>query len=293
MNKRFTVAGLGEILWDLLPEGKKLGGAPANFAYHAQELGAKSLVISAIGEDKLGKELSEKLKEHNLSTSYISIDSRHPTGTVEVKIGKDGVPDYVIHTKVAWDYISVSKEVLTMVQSLDAICFGSLAQRSPHSKQSIQDILKSTSDRCLRIFDINIRQSFYSRETIVNSLNLSNCLKLNESEFSLLTEMFSYQGSDSSIARTILKEFELDLIALTKGDKGSDLYTPSESSKIASPVVRIEDTVGAGDAFTASLCMGLLKNNSITEIHKNASDIAAYVCSQRGATPAIPNTFKI
>lgn len=176
---------------------------------------------------------------------------------------------------------------------MDAICFGSLAQRSPVSHESIKKIIRETRQDCLKIFDINIRQSFYTKETIETSLKISNCLKLNESELSLLTDMFSIKGNETSIIDRFMNNFNLELIALTKGKNGSVLYTPSTHSKMASPVVQVEDTVGAGDAFTSALCIGLLNNHPLRRIHQDATNIAAFVCTQKGATPVLPNNLEM
>jgi fructokinase len=285
---QFNIAGVGEILWDLLPLGKQLGGAPANFAYHAQVLGARSEVVSAIGDDAMGKEILEKLPTINLPIEYITIDNQHPTGTVEVKLDSHGKPDFIIHRDVAWDYIHYSEGLEKLAKKLDAVCFGSLAQRSSISRESIQKFIKSTSDKCLRIFDINIRQNFYDSGLIEENLKMSNCLKLNEDEFPLLSDMFSMKGSEEKIIDKFLKIYDLEIIALTKGKEGSALYTKSTNSFMKSPEVQVVDTVGAGDAFTAAMCHGLLRKFPLNTIHENATRIAAFVCSQKGATPVLP-----
>jgi fructokinase len=287
-KQQFNIAGVGEILWDLLPAGKQLGGAPANFAYHAQALGARSEVVSAISNDALGKEILARLKAIEVSTEYISIDKDHPTGTVEVRLDRHGKPDFIIHSNVAWDYIPFSERLEQLAKKLDAVCFGSLAQRSSMSKNTIQKFITSTSDKCLRIFDINIRQSFYNAELIEENLKISNCLKLNEDEFPLLSALFSIHGSEEEIIDNLLKIYELDIIALTKGKEGSALYTKSSKSLMKSPEVEIVDTVGAGDAFTAAMCHGLLEGFPLNILHENATRIAAFVCTQKGATPVLP-----
>jgi fructokinase len=289
--KKFKVAGIGEILWDLLPEGKKLGGAPANFAYHAQALGTKSIVISSVGDDPLGKEIVDQLDQFQLTTDYIEISHIYTTGTVEVKLDENGKPDFTIHKDVAWDYISFPNKVAELAVNLDAVCFGSLAQRSENSRKSIRQVLEATSSQCLRIFDINLRQNFYNYDIINESLKSANCLKLNEDEFPIVADMFSISGSEEEILNELLSKFELKIIALTKGSEGSVLHTPEESSFLRSAEVNVVDTVGAGDAFTAALGLGLIRNFPLQTIHEKATNLSAYVCTQNGATPLLPESI--
>jgi fructokinase len=291
-SKIYKIAGIGEILWDLLPEGKKLGGAPANFAYHAQALGAQSFVISAVGDDSLGKEIVDQLNDIKLETNYIEISHIYPTGTVEVKVDEYGKPDFIIHKDVAWDYISFSQNLDDLSGELDAVCFGSLAQRSEISRKSIRQVIEAISDKCLRIFDINLRQNYFNFETIAESLRQANCFKLNEDEFPIVANMFSISGSEQEILDEFLSRFKLNIIALTKGKKGSVLHTREESSFLKSTEVEVVDTVGAGDAFTAALGLGLLKDLPLQIIHEQATNLSAYVCTQNGATPVIPETMR-
>jgi len=285
---KYLIAGLGEILWDLLPQGKQLGGAPANFTYHAQLLGAEGYVITAIGDDDLGKEILQKITKINLTSDYIAIVRDYPTGTVSVDIDQKGKPTYIIHNNVAWDYIPSTTSLIDLGRDLDALCFGSLAQRGPISRETILNLVKSTREECLRIFDINIRQEFYSEEIIEQSLNLCNYLKLNEDEFPLISKMFGFSGSEENIIIKLINRFGLKMIALTKGSEGSSLYTNEIHSFKKSPKVKIIDTVGAGDAFTAALCIGLLNKFPLDKIHKDAIHLAAFVCTQKGATPPPP-----
>jgi fructokinase len=291
LKRKLKVAGLGEILWDLLPQGKQLGGAPANFAYHTQLLGALGFVISAIGDDRLGHDILTQIKATGLSPTYIATDPDHPTGTVSVEVDNQGKPDYIIHTGVAWDFIPLKDTFLALVPDLDAICFGSLAQRAPVSRHTIETLLKSVSSACFKIFDVNIRQQFYSREVIEESLQISDCLKLNEDEFPLLAGLFGYTGKEERMIGIFLAEFDLQIIALTKGAEGSALYTKEHQSFKKSPPVKVVDTVGAGDAFTAALCIGYLNKFTIEKIHDGATRAAAYVCTQKGATPLLPDTL--
>jgi fructokinase len=286
--KNFKVAGIGEILWDLLPEGKKLGGAPANFAFHAQSLGAKSYVVSAVGDDELGKEIVDQLNDIKLATDYIEISHIHPTGTVDVEIDENGKPDFTIHKDVAWDYISFQPQINDLAHDLDALCFGSLAQRSLISRETIRQMIEATSENCLRIYDINLRQNYYNAKLIEDNLNLANCFKLNEDEFPIVAEIFAMSGSEQKILDNLLSRFELKIIALTKGGEGSVLHTPDESSYLKAEEVAVVDTVGAGDAFTAAMGVGVLRNLPLKTIHEQATNLSAYVCTQNGAMPALP-----
>jgi fructokinase len=290
--KKFKVAGIGEILWDLLPDGKKLGGAPANFAYHAKALGADSVAISAVGDDNLGREILDQLTKNELSAEYIQISKIHPTGTVDVKLDKNGKPDFTIHKDVAWDYIAFSKHVYDLAGKLDAICFGSLAQRSESSRNSIRQLLAATSKDCLRIFDINLRQEYYTIDIIENSLKYANCFKLNEDEFPIVADMFSLSGNEQDILEKFLEKFDLKIIALTKGKEGSLLYTGDEFSFLNSVKIDAIDTVGAGDSFTAAMGIGLLKDLPLKKIHEQATNLSAYVCTQNGAMPTLPDNIR-
>jgi len=287
----FKVAGIGEILWDMLPDGKKLGGAPANFAYHAGALGAESYAISAVGEDSLGNEILDQLARNNLTVEYIEKSMTHPTGTVDVQLDENGKPDFTIHQDVAWDYISFPAHVADLAGKLDAICFGSLAQRSDISRKSIHQVLEATPSNCLRIFDINLRQMYYNDMIIEKSLQQANCFKLNEDEFPIVAEMFGLQGSEEEILEKFLMNFDLQIIALTKGAEGSILYTGKDSSFVKSAKVEVIDTIGAGDSFTAAMAVGLLRDLPLKTIHEQATNLSAFVCTQNGAMPVIPKAI--
>ncbi|MBL7113546.1 MAG: carbohydrate kinase [Bacteroidales bacterium] len=287
-DNKFVIVGLGEILWDLLPDGKLLGGAPANFAYHCKVLGADAHVISAVGNDELGNEILDKLNILEIPTSNIAIDKKHPTGTVSVKLDERGHPDFTIHQDVAWDYIPFSGETLSLALLANAVCYGSLAQRTGNSKETIINFLENTSTDTLNVFDINLRQEYYSKEIIENTLQLTDVFKLNDDELVVLEGMFSLSGSVREQLDKLLQTFDLKMVALTKGDKGSELLTAGEYSVYVSPGVKVADTVGAGDSFTAALVMGMLNDVPLKELHKRASDLAAFVCTQKGATPEVP-----
>jgi len=287
-DNRFIIVGLGEILWDLLPDGKILGGAPANFAYHCKVLGADAQVVSAVGKDDLGDEIINKLGKLQIPTNYLAVDKKHPTGTVSVILDEEGHPEYTIHKDVAWDFIPESNEVTSLALLTNAVCYGSLAQRSGVSRETILGFLENTSTDTLNVFDINLRQDYYSKEIIENTLQFTDVFKLNDDELIVMEKMFSLTGSIREQLEQLLKVFELKMIALTKGDKGSELVTADEYSEYISPGVSVADSVGAGDSFTAALVMGMLNGEPLKKLHKRASDLAAYVCTQKGATPEIP-----
>jgi fructokinase len=283
-----VIIGLGEILWDLLPDGKMLGGAPANFAYHCMQMGADSKVVSAIGDDELGKEILAKTNSLGLVTEYIQINTTFDTGKVSVKLDNEGHPTYSIHENVAWDFIEATEKTADLLSSADAICFGSLAQRSTVSRKTINTYLRSAPADCIKVFDINLRQEYFSKELIESSLYDSNILKINDDELEVLSRMFNLGKTENQKIEQLISDFDLTLIALTKGQSGSSIYTRGEISHLYSPKVKVVDTVGAGDSFTAALIVGLLNELEISKIHKLASEISAYVCTQKGATPDIP-----
>lgn len=292
-EKKPLVVGIGEILWDILPSGKKLGGAPANFAYHAGELGCEAYIISSVGNDKLGNEILDILNTLGLSSRYIQIDECHPTGTVEVQLDNNGIPSYIIHENVAWDYIKVNEKCLELMKNADAVCFGSLSQRSETSREAILKLLNNTNNNCIKIFDINLRQNFYNREIIINSLAHANVLKLNELELSIVSDLLGVNGGEESEKlRKLQKKYSLRLIALTKGDCGSILFNGERISKHPGFKVEVLDTVGAGDAFTAAVTVGLIKKWDLDTINDFANKLGGYVCTQQGATPKLPEWLK-
>jgi len=291
-SEKFKITGIGEILWDLLPNGKQLGGAPANFVYHCKALGCDGYAVSSVGNDVLGKEILARITDLHINPAFIQIDRKHPTGTVDIKIDQDGLPDYIIHEQTAWDNIHFNESHKKLALQTDAVSFGSLAQRAEISRETINRFLKATRKDCLRIFDINLRQNFYNKEIIENSLHIANYFKLNEDELSVIAKMFSVTGSEEKIIDTFFKTFKLELIALTKGAKGSDLYTLNSHSYMKTTSQNIQDTVGAGDAFTAALAFFSLEKKPLKDIHHNATTLAAFVCTQKGATPNISSDVR-
>ena len=288
--KRYIV-GLGEALWDVLPEGKKLGGAPANFAYHAAQFGQETIAISALGEDALGDETIEALKEHNLN--YLMPRVPYPTGTVQVTLTGDGIPTYDIKENVAWDNIPFTNEILEIAKNARAVCFGSLAQRNVVSRENIHKFLDATPDDCTKIFDINLRQQFYTKEVIKASLKRCNILKINDEELVLIGRMFGYPGLDiEDKCWLILGKYNLDMLVLTCGTNGSYVFTPGQMSFQETPKVEVADTVGAGDSFTGSFVGSILNGKPVPEAHKTAVQVSAYVCTQNGAMPIIPDELK-
>lgn len=283
-----VIVGLGEVLWDLLPGGKQFGGAPANFAYHANALGAKAYVVSCVGADALGDEILERLDALALSRDYVAVDAAHATGTVSVSLDAGGCPTYVIHENVAWDFLRPGPAMLSLAAAADAVCFGSLAQRSAVSRATIRDFLAATGQDCLRIFDINLRQRYFDVDTIAASLSCATVLKLNDEELPVVAELLSIAGGEEEILGALCRRFHLRLIALTKGAQGALLFTPGGCSMQPGLPVDVADAVGAGDAFTAALAMGMLAGLDLDVIGARANRLARYVCSQHGATPPMP-----
>ncbi len=282
MGRKFKVAGIGELLWDVLPSGKQLGGAPFNFAYYSGQAGCESYVISAIGNDELGREILDGVSRVGVCGEYIQTNS-YPTSTVTVRLDDNGLPEYVIHENVAWDYICANEEMDKLSKKLDAICFGSLAQRNSFSAKTIYSFLESTKPSCLKVFDINLRQKYYNKETINKSLQLANALKLNDEELTALSGYFELTGSIRDQLNILIEKFDLQCIMYTMGSKGSIIITPDDYSEMEAPKVKVSDTVGAGDAFTAIFIAGLLQNKPLVEIHEKATEVAAFVCTQIGA----------
>jgi fructokinase len=288
MEKRYVI-GLGEALWDVLPEGKKLGGAPANFAYHAgQFLGqANTMAISALGEDKLAEETIAALEEHGLQYTMPRVP--YPTGTVQVQLDEQGIPTYDIRENVAWDNIPFTPEIEEIARNCRAVCFGSLAQRNVVSRENIHRFLDATPEDCVKIFDINLRQNFYTKEVIQESMRRCNILKINDEELVIIGRMFGYPGLDiENKCWLILGKYDLDMLVLTCGTNGSYVFTPGQMSFQETPKVEVADTVGAGDSFTGSFCAAILNGKPVAEAHKLAVKVSAFVCTQNGAMPTIP-----
>jgi fructokinase len=288
--KRYIV-GLGEALWDVLPEGKKLGGAPANFAYHAGQFGLDTIAISALGEDALAEETIEALKEHGLN--YLMPRVPYPTGTVQVTLAEGGIPTYEIKEGVAWDNIPYTDEMAEIAKNARAVCFGSLAQRNKVSRENIRKFLADTPADCLKICDINLRQQFYSKEVLEDSFQLCNILKINDEELVVVNRMFGYDGLDMrQTCEKMVQDYGLKMLVLTCGTNGSYVFTDDGLTSFQdTPKVEVADTVGAGDSFTGSFCACILNGKPVQEAHKTAVQISAFVCTQNGAMPTIPKEF--
>ena len=288
-DKKYVV-GLGEVLWDVLPEGKKLGGAPANFAYHAGEFGLDTMAVSALGEDKLADETIQQIEDKHLPYALPRVP--YPTGTVQVELDNEGIPTYNIKENVAWDNIPFTEDIRSIAENCRAVCWGSLAQRNIVSRTSIYKFLEATPDDCLKIFDINLRQNFYTKEVIQESVKRCNILKINDEELVLIGRLFGYPGLDiENKCWLILGKYDLDMLVLTCGVNGSYVFSAGNMSYQETPKVTVADTVGAGDSFTGTFCAAILKGKSVEEAHKLAVEVSAYVCTQNGAMPQVPSEF--
>lgn len=288
------IVGIGEALWDMLPSGKQLGGAPANFAYHMSQFGFNSLVVSAVGEDELGKEITDTFSKKHLQQMIAKVEQ--PTGTVLVTLNGDGIPEYEIKRNVAWDYIPWTKELERIALNTQAVCFGSLAQRSEVSRQTILNFLQTmpNGENQYKIFDINLRQQFYNLKTIEDSLHRCNILKINDEEIIVVGRLLGYETTDmQTIGKQLRADYGLRLVILTCGTNGSYVFAENQISYFTTPKIQVADTVGAGDSFTAAFCASLLNGSSIADSHLNAVKVSAYICTQKGAMPELPAELQL
>ena len=290
-NNNKYVVGIGEVLWDVLPEGKKLGGAPANFAYHVSQFGLNSRVVSAIGNDKLGAEIERDFSEKGLEGIIEKV--AYPTGTVQVFLDDNGVPNYTIKENVAWDNIPFTTALKELAQHTCAVSYGSLAQRNIVSRETIHAFLDAMpKEGAYKIFDINLRQNFYTKDIICESLERCNVLKINDEELVAVSRLFGYPGIDlQDKCWILLAKYNLKMLILTCGVNGSYVFTPGHVSFVETPKVAVADTVGAGDSFTAAFVSAVLRGLSVSEAHKLAVNVSAYVCTQNGAMPILPDNF--
>ncbi len=283
------VVGMGEALWDILPEGKKIGGAPANFAYHVSQFGIDSCAVSAIGDDALGDELLENFNKKEIK--YMIEKVPYPTGTVQVEIDQAGIPQYEIKENVAWDNIPWTEQLAELARNTKAVCFGSLAQRNVVSRETISRFLDEMpkNDDTLVVFDVNLRQGFYNKEILCNSMKRCNILKINDEELVSVSRMFGYPGIDlQDKCWILLGKYNLKMLILTCGVNGSYVFTPGNVSFQPTPKVEVADTVGAGDSFTAAFIANILKGHTVEESHLKAVETSAFVCTQQGAMPVLP-----
>jgi len=282
MNYTPKIAGIGEVLWDMLPGSKMLGGAPANFCYHAGRLGAETALISAIGHDEYGQEIVELLNSKGLR--YFLNHPNYPTGTVSVRL-KEGIPEYTIHRDVAWDHIKPATEAFDWLTDAGVLCFGSLAQRSAVSALAIHQALEMLPADALKVFDVNLRQNFFDKQLLHQSFSKANVVKLNDEEIEVIGQLFDLKGTHKEKCIQLINHYQLRMVALTLGSKGSWLLTPDKQSFMPVPKVKVADTVGAGDSFTAVLVTGLLMKKDLQQIHSEATEYAAKVCTHKGAMP--------
>ena len=287
---RNVIVGLGEILWDVFPKGKVLGGAPANFAYHVSQFGYEGYAVSAIGNDGLGKEIIDNLSSKDLK--YLIEKTPYATGTVQVTLNENGIPQYEICENVAWDNIPFTSEMEVLARRTETVCFGSLAQRNSVSRTTINRFLDCVPETALKIFDINLRQHFYTLELIEHALSRCNILKINDDEIVIVGQLFGWKSkTELEICNQLLHSCDLGMVVLTKGAEGSYVVTQNETSFKPTPLVEVADTVGAGDSFTAAFVSSLLHGQSITDAHQLAVDVSAFVCTQHGAMPLLPEAL--
>ncbi len=289
-EKKPLVIGIGEVLWDRFPDGDRLGGAPANVAFHAAQLGACGIPVSRIGQDVDGDRLAAALNFHGLPLKAIQRDSLHPTGIVRVTLDR-GQPSYAIEEEAAWDALEFSPELERLAASADAVCFGTLAQRSSASRQTIQRFVSGTAPGTLLLFDINLRQAFYDRSSVEFGLLHATGLKLNDDELRAVATLFGWSFSTEAVCARLFASFPLKWIALTHGAEGCELRFPTGTIHSAAPQVECIDAVGAGDAFSAALIVSLLEGRSPQEAADRANRIGAYIATQSGAMPILPPDF--
>ncbi|WP_159820347.1 carbohydrate kinase family protein [Colwellia sp. 20A7] len=293
MNQPFNVVGLGEALWDIFPDSARFGGAPTNMACILSGIAKHDVsvkMISAVGKDTLGNDAIEALVKHNVDTSFIQVNA-FPTGTVHINLDELHQATYTFAENSAWDHLVWDDQLHNIAKNTQAVCFGSLAQRNETSRITIMNFLKAMSESAIKVFDVNLRPPFYTKDIILNSLNLANVLKLNEEELPFIAELMGISGNESSLLKEVQKLFELTSIIFTKGEEGSILIHRDELIEVPVIPTSVIDTVGAGDSFTAACILGLLRNEKLTDIAKFAAYISSYVCSQRGATPELPQSM--
>jgi fructokinase len=294
MKNKFVISGIGELLWDIFKDEKKLGGAPANFAYHVSALGHSGIIISRIGNDKTGREAVDFLKELNLNTGYIQVDDKKPTGTVVVEMDENNQPDYIIKEDVAWDFLEWNEKFNDLLSSADAICFGTLAQRNEITRQTILKFLETAGNKAVKILDINLRQSFYSEQIIRESLRLADILKLNTGELEVLSSLHqvNQKYNEKDLCRFFIDKYRLSLICLTKGEEGSLIINASSYNESPAFPYGVVDRVGAGDSFTAAMIILYLKGSTLSDISEYANKLASWVTSKKGGAPVYDSEIK-
>ena len=285
-KKPRLIVGLGELLWDIFPTGKHLGGAPANFAYNINCLGDQGIVATAVGNDLLGREIIDRLKQINLSVDYLQNSPQHLTGIASVKVNAIGQPVFKITEKVAWDFLEWTPEWEKLALSADAVCFGSLSQRSEQSYKTIQYFLETAKDNALSVFDVNIRQPYCSSKIVLDSLKLADVVKLNSEELDWVAQLAGLDRNNAkSSARKLMRSFQIQLICVTRGASGSWLVSLDDVVEHSGFPVKVVDTVGSGDAFTAMLTYLYLRGKSLEMIGEAGNRLGSWVASKPGATP--------
>jgi fructokinase len=287
------VLAVGEVLRDMLPSGRQLGGAPANFAFHCRALGADARLATRIGDDSLGREVLERFRQFDVPTDLVAIDPEVPTGTVQVELGAGGQPRFTILENVAWDRIEADEAALQMAARADAVYFGSLAQRTEVSRRAVRSLIAAAPRHALQILDVNLRPPFIDRDVIERSLELAGVLKLNDQELPVFAEMFGLDGGAPEQMAELAERFDLSMVVLTRGPRGSLLWTERGQSDHAGLAVEVCDTVGAGDAFTAAVVAGLLAGWELDAINERANEIAAFVCTRPGGMPPLPDRLRV
>jgi fructokinase len=285
--KPATIVGLGEVLWDLLPSGKQLGGAPANFAYMANVLGDRGVVASRVGADALGGEARQAMDRLGITTCYVQGDAFRPTGTVEVHLDAAGQPEFTIAESVAWDALEWTPQWEELASKADVLCFGSLAQRAPASRATIRRFLETAPSATLRVFDVNLRHTFFTKNVLDESLQRADVVKLNDQELPRIADLLALGGaSEEDRAQRLLHAYRLRLVCITRGDRGSLLVADGRIATHSGFKIKVADAVGAGDAFTACLAHNFFRGATLDEINEEANRLAAWVASQVGATPS-------
>lgn len=287
--KRPVIVGIGELLWDVLPTGKRAGGAPINFVYNATQLGAEGYAISAVGKDILGVEILEELKKSHINHCIETAD--YPTGSVLVEL-QDGIPSYSIVENVAWDHIPLTTAAIEIVKRADAVCYGTLALRHPDSRRTVETLLDNAPDNAFKFFDINLRRNYYSSDLIDMLLRHANVFKINDDEMAVVRNLFGLSGNDEEICRKLMAKYNLRYLIFTAGEKYSIVYSPTEKSFLETPKVEVVDTVGAGDAFSGAFIYSVLTGKTLRQAHERAVKTAAFVCTRAGAWPEYSEEIK-
>ena len=282
IKKQPIVVGIGELLWDVFPDGKKAGGAPINFVYHATQLGAKGYAVSAVGNDDLGREILSRLKQSGINGIIEHVD--YPTGKVLITL-QNGIPEYEIVQNAAWDHLLCSAKAVQILQQADAVCFGTLALRNSDSREHILQMLSCVPDTAVKLYDINLRQHYYSSELIETLLKRANVFKINIDEMAVIRPLFNLNGTDEEVCRALMRRYNLKYVIFTAGEKFSTVYAPDETSYFETPAVKVADTVGAGDSFSAAFVYSLLTGKSLQQAHQTAIKVSAFVCTREGAWP--------